>query len=110
MYLGSINNQSISSIRTVAGNINHNALTKLLNITNLRNSLNFYPIIKKTNKIPQIHYYGLEDKVVPNKLQISYKNQNVDNNCINISSVKAAHVKGWETFWINNSDLLPKCN
>ena len=54
--------------------------------------------------------YGLEDKVVPNKLQISYKNQNVDNNCINISSVKAAHVKGWETFWINNSDLLPKCN
>ena len=110
MYLGSINNQSISSIRTVAGNINHNALTKLLKITNLRNSLNFYPIIKKTNKIPQIHYYGLEDKVVPNKLQISYKNQNADNNCINISPVKAAHVKGWETFWINNSNLLPKCN
>ena len=53
MYLGSIDNKSIKSIRTVAGNINHNALTQLLNITNLSKSLNFYPIIKKTNKLFQ---------------------------------------------------------
>ena len=110
MYLGSINNQSISSIRTVAGNINHNVLTQLLNISNLSKSLNFYPIVEKTKKVPQVHYYGLEDKVVPNQLQISYKNQNVDNNCINISSVKASHIKGWEDFWRANSSILPKCN
>ena len=110
MYLGSINNKSIKSIRTVAGNINHNALTQLLNISNLSKSLNFYPIVKKTNKIPQVHYYGLDDKVVPNQLQILYKNQNTGNNCINIKSVNATHDNGWEGFWNTNSNILPKCN
>ena len=108
MYLGGINNKSIKSIRTVAGNINHNALTQLLNITNLSKSLNFYPIVEKTNKVPQVHYYGLEDKVVPNQLQISYKNKNVDNKCINIKSVNATHDSGWEEFWRANSSVLPK--
>ena len=108
MYLGSIDNKSIKSIRTVAGNINHNALTQLLNISNLSKSLNFYPIVKKTNKVPQVHYYGLEDKTVPNQLQISYKNQNVDNKCINIKSVNATHESGWEDFWSTNSSVLPK--
>ena len=110
MYLGSIDNNSIKSIRTVAGNINHNALTQLLNISNLSKSLNFYPIVEKTNKVPQVHYYGLEDKTVPNQLQISYKNQNVDNKCINIMSVNATHDGGWEDFWSANSSVLPKCN
>ena len=108
MYLGSINNKSVKSIRTVAGNINHNALTQLLNISNLSKSLNFYPIVKKANKVPQVHYYGLEDKVVPNQLQISYKNQNVDNKCINIKPVNATHDSGWEDFWSTNSSVLPK--
>ena len=110
MYLGSIENKNIKSIRTVAGNINHNALTNLLNITDLSNSLNFYPIIKKTKKIPQTHYYGLEDKAVPNQLQISYKNQNLDNDCINIKSVNATHDRGWQAFWNINNSLLPKCS
>ena len=111
MYLGSINNKKIKSIRTVAGNINHNALTQLLNISNFSKSLNFYPIVKKANKVPQVHYYGLEDKTVPNQLQILYKNKNVDNNCINIKSVNATHDKGWEDFWSVNSSVLPKrCN
>ena len=81
---------------------------KLLNISNLSKSLNFYPIIEKTNKVPQVHYYGLEDKTVPNQLQISYKNQNVDNKCINIKSVNATHDSGWEDFWSANSSVLPK--
>ena len=110
MYLGSIDNKSIKSIRTVAGNINHNALTKLLNISNLSKSLNFHPIIKKANAIPQIHYYGLNDKTVPNQLQTSYKRQNADNNCIKIRSVNATHDKGWEAFWNTEGALLPKCS
>tara|TARA_B110000027_G_scaffold102692_1_gene108693 strand:- start:69 stop:875 length:807 start_codon:yes stop_codon:yes gene_type:complete len=110
MYLGSIDNKSVKSIRTVAGNINHNVLTQLLNISNLSKSLNFYPIVEQTKKIPQVHYYGLEDKTVPNQLQISYKNQNADNDCIKIRSVNATHDNGWEAFWSSDSDVLPKCS
>tara|TARA_B110000037_G_C17049129_1_gene476974 strand:+ start:360 stop:1169 length:810 start_codon:yes stop_codon:yes gene_type:complete len=107
MYLAGIGNKSVKSIRTVAGNINHNALTQMLNISKLSNSLNFYPIVKKTNNIPQIHYYGLEDRTVPNQLQISYKNKNADNNCINIKPVNATHDEGWEAFWSKDSSVLP---
>ena len=62
MYLASIENESVKSIRTIAGNINHNELSKILNISRLKKSVNFYSIEKKVKKIPQIHYYGLKDQ------------------------------------------------
>ena len=85
-------------------------LRNFVSFLNNRIKINFYPIIEKTNKVPQVHYYGLEDKTVPNQLQISYKNQNVDNKCINIKSVNATHDNGWEDFWSANSSVLPKCS
>lgn len=110
MYLGSIDNTSIKSIRTIAGNINHNELSKILKISRLKKSINFYSIEKKINTIPQVHYYGLKDKIVPNELQTSYKIRNSKNKCIKIESVsKATHNEGWVDFWINNNTTIPAC-
>ena len=110
MYLGSTGNKNIKSIRTIAGNINHNELTKILNISSLNKSVNFYSIEKKIKKIPQIHYYGLKDKTVPNELQISYAERNLENNCIKIEIVKkASHNEGWLNFWSNNNSKIPSC-
>ena len=110
MYLGSIQNKSIKSIRTIAGNINHNELSKILNISRLKKSINFYSIEDKIKKIPQIHYYGLNDKTVPNELQISYKERNIENDCVKIQSAhKVSHNEGWLDFWINNSTFIPTC-
>ena len=110
MYLGSIDNKSIKSIRTIAGNINHNELSKILKISRLKKSINFYSIEKKINTIPQVHYYGLKDKIVPNELQTSYKIRNSNNKCIKIKPVnKATHNEGWVDFWINNNNNIPNC-
>jgi len=110
MYLGSIKNESIKSIRTIAGNINHNQLSQILEISRLKKSINFYSIEKKVKKIPQIHYYGLKDKIVPNQLQISYGERNLDNNCIQVKPVnQASHNEGWENFWIDNNSKIPSC-
>tara|TARA_B100000787_G_scaffold157335_1_gene134041 strand:- start:1443 stop:2249 length:807 start_codon:yes stop_codon:yes gene_type:complete len=110
MYLGSIENVNVKSIRTIAGNINHNELSKILNISRLKKSVNFYSIENKTREIPQIHYYGLKDKTVPNELQISFAERNINNNCIKIQSVKKAnHNRGWSNFWIDNNSKLPSC-
>ena len=110
MYLGSIENKKIKSIRTIAGNINHNELSKILNISRLKKSINFYSIEKKIKQIPQVHYYGLKDKTVPNELQTSYKERNLDNKCIKIESVKkASHNEGWSNFWANNYNKIPSC-
>jgi hypothetical protein len=110
MYLGSLGNKNIKSIRTIAGNINHNQLTKILNISKLKKSINFDIIEKKNTSIPQLHYYGLKDKVVPNELQIFYKKRNINNNCINIQSVSdVSHNNGWLEYWKLNNINLPNC-
>lgn len=110
MYLGSLNNNKVKSIRTIAGNINHNELSKILNISRLKKSVNFYSIEKKIKDVPQAHYYGLKDKTVPNELQISYEKRNIDNNCIKIKSVKkVSHDEGWLDFWDKSHDELPSC-
>lgn len=111
MYLGSIGNKSIKSIRTIAGNINHNELTKILNISKLKKSISFYSIEKKARTIPQVHFYGLKDKIVPNLLHRSYKNRYINNKCIKIKPVNdASHSNGWINYWKINNINLPKCN
>ena len=110
MYLGSVENNKIRSIRTIAGNINHNELSKILNISRLKKSVNFYSIEEKNKQLPQVHYYGLNDKTVPNKLQTSYKERNLNNKCIQIESVKKAnHNEGWSNFWADNYNKIPSC-
>tara|TARA_B110000114_G_C15068691_1_gene388625 strand:- start:142 stop:942 length:801 start_codon:yes stop_codon:yes gene_type:complete len=109
MYLGSTNNTKIKSIRTVAGNINHNELSKLIKITPLSKSINFYPLEKKVSKIPQIHYYGNKDKVIPNELQKRFYLRN-KNPCIKIKQAKATHHKGWLKFWSNNYNIKLDCS
>tara|TARA_B100000787_G_C16192319_1_gene298280 strand:- start:1486 stop:2289 length:804 start_codon:yes stop_codon:yes gene_type:complete len=110
MYLGTTNNPKIKSIRTVAGNINHNELSKIIKISPLRKSINFYPLEKKANKIPQIHYYGNKDKVIPNELQQRFYLRNKENSCIKIKQAKASHNKGWLNFWINNYNIKVDCS
>ena len=72
--------------------------------------MSFYSIEKKIKQVPQVHYYGLKDKTVPNELQITYLKRNLGNNCIKIESVKNAnHDEGWLTFWIDNNNKIPSC-
>ena len=110
MYLGSINNPKIKSIRTIAGNINHNELTELINITPLSKSINFNFIEKKISKIAQIHYFGNKDKVIPNALQQSFYIRNKENPCIKIKKVEATHSKGWLNFWRENYNIKKDCS
>ena len=110
MYLASVEGNNIKSIRTIAGNINHNELSKILNISRLKKSVNFYSIEEKVKTMPQIHYYGLKDKTVPNILQISYAEKNLGNNCVAIQSVEdTSHNEGWLDFWAENNLKLPRC-
>tara|TARA_B100000767_G_C19701533_1_gene508636 strand:- start:287 stop:1096 length:810 start_codon:yes stop_codon:yes gene_type:complete len=110
LYLASIGNKNIKSVRTIAGNINHNELSKILNISQLNKSVNFYSIEKKAILVPQVHYYGLKDKTVPNELHISFADRNLQNDCIKIQSVKtASHIDGWLDFWNENNTVLPGC-
>ncbi len=112
MYLASLNHPKIKSIKTVAGNINHNRLTRLNNISSLDKSVNFFEIENKSKNVPQIHYFGKEDITVPKALFLNYKNndKNINNKCIKIQEVNATHNLGWFDFWKNENKKIPNCN
>jgi hypothetical protein len=110
MYLGSTNSEKIKSIRTIAGNINHNRLSQLIKISPLSKSISFYEIEDMTIGVPQVHYIGNADKVIPKELSLSFKNSNKTNKCIKIQDVDATHNKRWDIFWINEHSNLPSCS
>ncbi len=109
IYLASIEDLKIKSIRTVAGNINPDEITQLLNLSGYKKSVNFYSIEDKIKDIPQTHYYGSKDKVIPLELHLNFKERNLKNKCIKIEQVSASHNKGWDDFWIKNYQLNLNC-
>ena len=104
------NREDIQSIRTIAGNLNHNELSRITKTSLLTNSIAAKEFIFKTEKIPQIHYYGEKDKVIPEKIFIDYKNSFTKQNCITISKIEILdHFSGWDSFWKNNLKKTPVC-
>ena len=67
------NRDDILSIRTLAGNLNHNHLSELTKTTPLFDSIRADSFILKTKNTPQIHYYGGKDKVISDKIYLNYK-------------------------------------
>ena len=110
MYLGSSNNEKINSIRTVAGNINHNEFTRLRNFTAPKKSVDFFLVEKNIRNISQVHYFGKKDRVIPKDLHENYYIRNKDSPCIKIKEVNASHNEGWTEFWKANHNIIPVCN
>ena len=110
MYLASsLDKKKVKSVRTIAGNINPNEFTKLLNLSSYQTSINLDLIDDKIKDISQTHYYGNKDKVIPKEIYSNYQDQYLNNSCVQITKVNASHTKGWQKFWKNNYNLLQNC-
>ena len=109
IYLGSLKELSIKSIRTVAGNINPDEISNLLKLSGYKKSANFYSLENQIKNISQTHYYGIKDKVIPKDLHFNYADRHINNKCVIIQSVKASHNDGWANFWKNNNKLKLNC-
>ena len=60
--------KSISQLVTVAAPIDHNAWTQLHKVSKLTDSLSIQPYTAALANIPQIHFSGDQDKIVPSQL------------------------------------------
>jgi hypothetical protein len=109
MHLASLDNEKVKSVRTIAGNINPNEFTKLLNLSSYQTSINLDLIDDKIKDISQNHYYGNNDKVIPKEIYSNYQDQYLNNSCIKINTVNASHTKGWEEFWKDNYKFKRNC-
>lgn len=89
----------VSGIRTVAGNVDSLAFTTHHGVTALQGD-NPASFRAQTNRIPQLHYAGGKDKIVPPLLAQGYQSGLPAGNCSRVVLVPAAdHTSGWQQQW-----------
>ncbi len=96
----SADRDDILSLRTVAGNLDIDAHTKIHKVTQLYGSLNPIDIAPKLATLPQRHFVGMKDKNITPAIYRSYSKAIGNTNCLNYSLVaNASHNKGWAERW-----------
>ncbi len=100
----------ILSLRTIAGNLDHVALNKFRRVSPLTGSLDPIAIAPKLKNLPQIHYAGGQDSVVPSWVSQAFVRAVGASPCVSVKIVPdASHLEGWLRMWRSHSRDIPKC-
>ncbi len=86
---------NVKKIITIAGNLDHLAWTQYHNLPPFTESLNLESYRKQFAKIPQIHYVGEKDDVIPPILAYEF----IRNPTLIIEVKDAEHNSGWEKIY-----------
>lgn len=90
----------VSSIITLAGDLDIVAMTAYHNTAPLTGSLNPIDFAPHLSHIPQCHFVGKKDKIVPLKIAQGYlKASRSESQAVQIQLIDATHQKGWSTKW-----------
>ena len=90
----------ISSIRSVAGNLDIDAHSRLHKVDLMPHSLNPANYAATLSVIPQNHFVGAADPIVPAVVAQSYKSQMQDTRCVRVEVLNGlTHGKGWIEIW-----------
>ncbi len=101
---------NIASIRTLAGNLDPTALMAAAGVSPLTGSLDPMTIAASIADIPQIHYSGKEDKVIPRWVAQSYATASANPRCIQVKVIdELTHARRWQGFWETAQGTLPEC-
>ena len=89
----------VLGLQSVAGNLDPEALNRYHGVSPLK-GLNAAATAKKLAAIPQLHYQGMEDEVVPASIAQGWREQSGTPNCIILQQASGvSHVDGWRNFW-----------
>lgn len=92
--------EDVLTLRTVAGNLDHERLHTIHNVTQLSNSLNAADIAPQIAHIPQHHFIGEKDNVVLPAIAKSFTQKSQNAQCIRTTIIpNATHQKGWASAW-----------
>lgn len=85
---------NVKKIVTIGGNLDHLAWTDWHNLSGLSESLNLADYKKEYFKIPQVHFVGKKDMVVPKELVYEFVGDSG-----RVVEVDATHSSGWEDIY-----------
>jgi hypothetical protein len=91
--------KDVASIRTIAGNLDLQTMDKIHKTTPLRESIDPMNVAASVKNIPQIHFCGARDKVVPPIIARNFvKAANLNPKSIVVVK-DASHDKNWSKHW-----------
>lgn len=93
--------QDVKSLRTVAGNLDPNGLNEYHEVSPLdEDSPDPMEAAQKLSSIPQYHFTGTDDSVVPAFIAENFLKRSGKSACIHVVPVEGAdHAKGWTEAW-----------
>lgn len=101
----------VLSLRTVAANLDTNVYAKEHQMPPLTGSLNPIDFAQNLKNIPQTHFIGGQDTVVPPSILHSYLQAVGPSNCVNHKFIQEAeHTKGWVEKWPELLLEMPACD
>ena len=104
------NRKDVISIRTVAGNLSPEYTNRLHKVSPMPAALNPENYAPELSMLPQIHFYGEQDRVIRGDIAQHYQKQFTHKGCIQITAViKASHSRHWSTAWPQLLDKRPGC-
>lgn len=97
----------VIALRTVAGNLDHVALSKYHSVNIMSDSLNPSDYAKEISTLPQYHFAGEDDPIVPENIIETFARTSEDgHHCVKFLKVEGVtHHSGWAEKW---PDLLTK--
>lgn len=99
--------KDIASIRTIAGNLDLGAMDKIHRTTPLSESMDPLLIASKIKHIPQIHFSGGKDKIVPTIVAQNFiKAGNINPKSLVIVK-DASHHSNWQKHWLQLLKRIP---
>ncbi|WP_257281109.1 serine hydrolase family protein [Endozoicomonas sp. ISHI1] len=98
--LSAAQRDDVISIRTVAGNLDPFFTNQFHKVSPMPSALNPLDFQNKLRVIPQIHFYGSKDPIIPFQISKHYLKSLASSECISIVRVEGAtHSQGWNREW-----------
>jgi hypothetical protein len=90
----------VLSLRTVAGNVDPEALNALHKVSAMPTALNARDVALRISTLPQMHFIGGQDEIVSPEVFASYARAAANAPCVGSQIVPtASHTDGWQALW-----------
>jgi pimeloyl-ACP methyl ester carboxylesterase len=100
----------IDSLRTIAGNLDPAATSRYHAADMDADFLDPMMIAQRLSLIPQVHYVGAGDRVVPAFLATNFIKAEGPSFCVALTSFPGVtHKTGWEQVWKSRATVIPVC-
>ena len=101
--------RDLGSLRTLSGYLDHKKLNQEKKVTPLHGSLDPIAIARSIGYIPQIHFSGSMDRIIPKWVAINFSEAADNDNCVKTKIVETSHDKGWVDLWQKIGNKIPVC-